>query len=74
MERHAVRVSVRRNASSQEAAGSALNGAKATPFASFELGALFASGKPQNFNAVFTTELSRRLAGRRSVCILTNAG
>src|SRR3954463_11205392 len=54
--------------------GSALHGAKATPFASFAAAVAFASGKPQNFNAVFTTRESGRLASRSSGCILTNAG
>src|SRR3954452_17763351 len=54
--------------------GSAVHGAKATPFASFAAAVPFASGKPQNFNAVFTTRESGRLAARPSGCILTNAG
>src|SRR3954470_18887591 len=54
--------------------GSALHGAKATSFASFAAEVAFASGKPQNFNAVFTTRESGRLAARPPGCILTNAG
>ena len=47
---------------------------KDTPFASFAIAAPFASGKPQNFNAVFTTGKEARLAGAANAAILTNAG
>jgi hypothetical protein len=50
------------------------HGAKVTPVASFARGAIFASGKPQNFNAVFTNGEEPRLAGAAFADILTNAG
>src|SRR5436309_10357024 len=49
-------------------------GAKATPFASFARAPASASGKPQNFNAVFTTGKEARLAAAANAAILTNAG
>lgn len=54
--------------------GWALTWRKGHTHASFARAAASASGKPQNFNAVFTTGRSRRLAGRLSACILTNDG
>jgi hypothetical protein len=47
---------------------------KGNTFVGFVTRPPFASGKPQNFNAVFTTAKSGRLAGRPGGCILTNAG
>jgi hypothetical protein len=47
---------------------------KDTPFASFAIESPFASGKPQNFNAVFTIRKDPRLAGWPVGGILTIAG